>query len=168
MLQGLSVERSLYRHHINHTGTQCPQENAYKVSYMHCSYVHILYTYNLEVAHLSVSFSSSLGGRRDALFERSTDPPPVCVRLEREKKEMSKERVKDGDERGRGNAIKYTGCKFNNGKSITKHLRLDLPCFWPPFAPSVSSGNTSPVWNTNIMVSYWDFYISNISSRVCF
>lgn len=94
--------------------------------------------------HLSVSFSSSLGCRRGALFEGNANFPPVCERLEREKEEGSKERVKDGDERGGGNAIEHTGCKVNNGEDTAKQLKIDLPCFWLPSAPLVSLGNTSP------------------------
>lgn len=98
-----------------------------------------------ETAHLSVSFNPSLGGRRDALSEGDADLPPVCVRLERETEEVSEEGVKDGDERGGGNAIKHSGCQVNNGEGTAEQLQIDLPWFWPPSAPSESSGNTSPV-----------------------
>lgn len=45
------------------------------------------------------------------------------------------ENVKDSEGRAKGNAIKSSGCKANNG----------LPCFWLPSAPSESSGSISPV-----------------------
>lgn len=103
-----------------------------------------------ETAHLSVSCRSSLWCRRGALFEGNADLPPICERLEREKEEVSREGVKDGDEGGGGNTTKHTGCKVNNGDGTTKQLKIDLPCFWLPSAPSVTSGNTSPEWNTDL------------------
>lgn len=100
-----------------------------------------------EPAHLSIGFSFTLGSRWGALSEGNTNFPPICVWLMREKEEVSKERVKDGNESSGGNAIKHRGCKVDNGKATTKKLKIHLPCFWQPSAPSVSSGNTSPVWN---------------------
>lgn len=43
-------------------------------------------------------------------------------------------------------ALSTQDVKINNGikKATTKKLKIDLPCFWPPSAPSVSSSNTSP------------------------
>lgn len=66
-------------------------------------------------AHLSVSFSFSLWGREAVLSEGDANFPPIYVRLEREKEEVSDPRVKHGDERGGGNATDGTGCRVNNG-----------------------------------------------------
>lgn len=75
------------------------------------------YEFMWETAHLSVSFSFSLGLSRSGLSEGNADFPPVCLQLWGEKEEVSTERVKDGDERGGGNAISHTGCKVHNGKA---------------------------------------------------
>lgn len=171
---------------LYHISVYCLEENrdrglplwhAHEIWYVHClkwkdthtaAYIHNpeWRSCTQETPHLSVSFSASLGCRRGALFEGNANFPPVCERLEREK-DVSKERVKDGDERGGGNAIEHTGCKVNNGEDTAKQLKIDLPCFWLPSAPLVSLGNTSPGWNTDISWITEISYISIHHLRTC-
>lgn len=115
-------------------------------------------------AHLHISFGSCLGCRRAALSEGDTDFPPVCERLEKKKRRKSARKEWKTETRA---VEDKTGREVNNGEQ----LKIDLPCFWLPSAPSVSSGNTAPVWKHRQILSYWGiitYLCCNYSAFVCF